>query len=218
MMTPFLQRPVLFAEFLILCVVVPGILIEFKLAPMMFFFLWAASLYAFIILRRHHGDTLSDLWKWRAVTWAAMKPILVRWVICCVLMYLFLLWYDPARMFYVIEHRPQIIPALLAGYPILSALPQEFLFCSFFFIRYAPFFSAGWPMVLASSITFAYAHVLYINPVAPVLGFIAGLIFATTYRKTGSLALVTIEHGLYGNALFLIGLGWYFYSGSVVLS
>ena len=70
-------------------------------------------------------------------------------------------------------------------------------------------------MVLASSVVFAYAHVLFINPVAPTLSFIAGLIFASTYMKTRSLALVSIEHGLYGNAMFIIGLGWYFYSGSM---
>ena len=70
-------------------------------------------------------------------------------------------------------------------------------------------------MVIASAIIFAYAHVLYINWVAPSLGIIAGLIFADTFRKHRSLALVTIEHGLYGNALFVIGLGWYFYSGAV---
>ena len=40
-------------------------------------------------------------------------------------------------------------------------------------------------------------------------------IFASTYSKTKSLALVTIEHGLYGISLFLIGLGWYFYGGAV---
>ena len=43
----------------------------------------------------------------------------------------------------------------------------------------------------------------------------AGLIFASTYAKSKSLALVTIEHGLYGNFLFFIGLGWYFYGGAI---
>jgi len=70
-------------------------------------------------------------------------------------------------------------------------------------------------MILASALVFAFAHVLYINWIAPLLSFIAGIIFATTYAKTKSLALVTIEHGLYGNALFLVGLGWYFYGGAV---
>lgn len=108
-----------------------------------------------------------------------------------------------------------MIPFLMVLYPLISALPQEFIFCSFFFRRYEPFFGKAKLMIIASAIIFAYAHVLYINPIAPTLSFIGGLIFAYDYAKHKSLALVTIEHGLYGNALFLIGLGWYFYSGSV---
>lgn len=70
-------------------------------------------------------------------------------------------------------------------------------------------------MVIASAIVFAFAHVLFVNWIAPVFGFIAGLIFAQTYAKTKSLSLVTIEHGLYGSGIFIIGLGYYFYSGAL---
>ena len=104
---------------------------------------------------------------------------------------------------------------LVTFYPVFSALPQEFIFCSFFFARYAPFFGTGRGMVLASAVIFAYAHVLYINPIAPVMSLLGGLIFAQTYWKSKSLALVTIEHSLYGISLFFSGLGWYFYSGNV---
>ena len=44
---------------------------------------------------------------------------------------------------------------------------------------------------------------------------IGGLLFANTYNKHRSLLLVSIEHGLYGNTLFFIGLGWYFWGGSL---
>lgn len=206
----------MFVEFLLLCLVVPGIIISNRWAPFMFAFLWGASLYGFLILRYYYWEGFKHLWKWDAVTWENMKVILGRWVVCCVIMVTFVLWYDPERFLYMVQHRPAFVPYLLIAYPVLSAFPQEFLFCSFFFRRYKPFFGAGVWMVIMSAIVFAYAHVLYINPVAPTLGLIAGLIFAATYLKTQSLALVTIEHGLYGNALFVIGLGWYFYSGSVV--
>ena len=63
----------------------------------------------------------------------------------------------------------------------------------------------------ASSIIFAYVHVLFINPVAPLLTIIAGYFFASTFAKHKSLALVTIEHALYGNMVFTLGLGWYFW-------
>ncbi len=56
---------------------------------------------------------------------------------------------------------------------------------------------------------------MFIDWVAPTLSLVAGYIFAKTYSETRSLALVTIEHGLYGNYLFLVGLGWYFHGGAV---
>lgn len=82
--------------------------------------------------------------------------------------------------------------------------------------RYKPFFKSRKARVWASAIVFAYAHVLFINPVAPVLSFIAGLIFASTFAKTKSLALVTIEHSMYGLVLFAVGLGWYFWGGALI--
>lgn len=206
----------LLIEFLLLCLALPTYIIVTKSAPFMFTFLWGAMAYCALIYRYRFFTTWRDLWKWDTVTWVNMKPILIRWVLACIGMTLFLYFYDASRMFYLVEHRPQFIMILFMLYPLLSALPQEFIFCSFFFNRYERYFKTGWPMIIASAVTFAYAHVLYINPVAPALSLIGGLIFAHTFYKHRSLALVTIEHGLYGNFLFLLGLGWYFYGGSVV--
>ena len=182
----------------------------------MFTFLWGAMAYCALIYRYNFFKGWRDLWKWDAVTWHNMKPILWRWVIACIGMTIFLYFYDADRMFFLLIERPQFIPVLMILYPLISALPQEFIFCSFFFNRYQRYFKTGWSMIIASAITFAYAHVLYINPVAPTLSLIGGIIFAHTFYKHRSLALVTIEHGLYGNFLFILGLGWYFYSGSVL--
>lgn len=203
-------------EFFILCILVPGYIIFTKSAPFMFAFLWGAALYCYIILRVVYHDHWNDLWKWRAVSWRTLKPILGRWLLACAGMTAFIYLYDPDRIFYLVNEKPFFILIFSALYPIISALPQEFIFCSFFFERYEKFFGKAYGMVIASAVTFAYAHVLYINMVAPSLSLIAGAVFALTYLKTRSLALVTIEHGLYGNYLFIVGLGWYFYGGSVV--
>lgn len=205
-------------EFFLLCIVLPSIIIIFRLAPFMFVFLWGACLFCFYIYRRHYFTNWRELWRWEAVTWVAMKPIIARWLLCSVGMIVFIYFYDPARMFGLVLERPHIIPFLLLMYPLLSALPQEFIFCSYFFKRFEPFFKTEQARVIASAIVFAYAHMLFINWVAPALSLIAGLIFARTYAQSNSLALVTIEHGLYGNSLFLVGLGWYFYGGAVAMS
>ena len=100
-------------------------------------------------------------------------------------------------------------------YPFFSALPQEFIFCKFFFARYKSFFGENTLMVAMSSLAFCLGHILFINWVAPVLGLVGGIIFAGTYKKTKSLLMVSIEHSLYGDTLFFIGLGWFFWGGSV---
>lgn len=210
------SRLILGLEFLLLCVVVPGIIITQHYAAFMLAFLWGACGYCAIVYRRKFFKGWKALWHWEAVNWANMKPILIRWALACVGMLVFTWFYDPEKLFNIWYRNPTFLAVLFALYPLLSALPQEFIFCSFFFKRYEPFFGQGWRMIIASAAVFAYAHVLYINPVAPTISFVGGLIFAHTFLKTKSLALITIEHGLYGNALFLIGLGYYFYSGAVV--
>lgn len=209
------NKILLAAEFFLLCVLFPSVIIFNQWGGYMFAFLWAATLYCIVIDKYNFFDGFKAMWRWDQVNWPTMRPLLIRFGICVVGMVLFTQWYAPDKLFYLSNHHPEIIPRLLILYPLLSALPQEYIFCRFFFARYKPFFGAGWGMVIMSAIVFAYAHVLFINPVAPTLGLIAGLIFAHTYWKTKSLALVTIEHGLYGNAIFVIGLGYYFYSGGI---
>ncbi len=212
------NRLFLALEFIALCAVLPSVIIYFRLAPYMFAFLWGAASYGLWILWRKMGEDRAawlELWGWDAVHWKNLRPILIRWVLCCAGMVLFTYLIDPDRLFQMFLAKPYFVLLLFVFYPIFSALPQEFIFCSFFFRRYAPFFQTDRAKIIASSITFAYAHVLFINWVAPLLSLIAGVIFAQTYAKSRSLALVTIEHGLYGNFLFMVGLGWYFFGGAV---
>ena len=191
-----MRRYLLSIEFILLCLCLPTVIIVFKLAPFMFVFLWSAAVYCYLVLRFQYHEHLKEIWKWSAVTWDNMKPLLIRWVFASIGMLGFIYFYDPDRTFIILLERPEIIPWLLVLYPVLSALPQEFIFCSFFFERYHRFFPTEKAKIVASALVFAYAHMLFINWVAPVLSLVAGLIFALTYSKTRSLALVTIEHGL----------------------
>jgi membrane protease YdiL (CAAX protease family) len=218
-------------EFFLLCVALPTLIWTMDLGRHMFGFLWGAAIYtSFIWLRiAYTGVVWSQLshkknkfwasfkeeWNWAAVTWDNMRPILVRWIIGTTIICAFTAWYAPDRLFIIPREMPQIIPFLVLAYPILSALPQEFIFCSFFMKRYGHLFRHDWLKILVSAIVFGYAHMLFINWVAPVFSFFGGLVFAYTYLKTRSLSLVTIEHSLYGNSIFLAGIGYYFYSGGI---
>lgn len=210
-----IARPYLFLEFLIVCLGIPTYIIVTASAPLMFSFLWAATVYGWMVLRFDQSQSLGDIWRWSEVNWRNLKTILLRWILSCAVLAAFTLWYAPERFLSLPRHSPEFIPGFLLFYSVFSALPQEFLFCVFFFRRYRPYFGDGRWMVVASALIFTYAHMLYLNPIAPTFSFFGGIIFALTYLKTRSLVLVTLEHSLYGMALFVVGLGRYFYSGAV---
>jgi membrane protease YdiL (CAAX protease family) len=111
--------------------------------------------------------------------------------------------------------RPEAWLVLLVIYPLLAAYPQEVVFRGFFFRRYRPLFRDPRVMILASGLSFGLAHVFYGNWVAPVVAGLGGILFGYRYLRSGSLVAVGLEHGLWGNLLYTLGLGWFFYSGSI---
>ena len=100
-------------------------------------------------------------------------------------------------------------------YPLLSVYPQEIIFRTFFFHRYHLLFPNDLSKIVVSGLCFGLAHLFFANWIAPVLSTLGGLIFARTYARSYSTIVVSLEHGLWGNILFTIGLGWYFYAGSI---
>lgn len=100
---------------------------------------------------------------------------------------------------------------LLVLYPVLSALPQEFIYRTYFFHRYDSLFTVKYGTIIVSALAFAFLHVVYDNWWAVGLSFIGGLLFAITYTRTKSLFWVTVEHVLYGWLIFTLGFGNYFY-------
>jgi membrane protease YdiL (CAAX protease family) len=98
-------------------------------------------------------------------------------------------------------------------YP-LSAWAQEIVFRTFFFHRYGPLFATARRRILASGLIFGWAHVVVNDLAAIPLATIAGLLFASTYERSRSTLLVSIEHALYGDVVFTVGLGSLFYSSA----
>ena len=98
-------------------------------------------------------------------------------------------------------------------YPVLSVWPQEMVYRTFIFRRYQPFFDKiSFPILSAAA--FGFVHILFLNPVAILLTAGGGYMFARTYEKSRSLALVCFEHALYGCLIFTIGLGRFFFLGT----
>lgn len=104
---------------------------------------------------------------------------------------------------------------IMVFYPLIGATLQETIFRGFFFHRYGGLFPNRWVLLVVNAVSFALFHLIYWNAVALALSFVGGLLFAWRYLRTGSLLAVAIEHGLWGDLLFTIGIGRFIFSGDI---
>lgn len=123
--------------------------------------------------------------------------------------------FDGDALFSLVRERPHIWAIIMVGYPLLSVYPQEMIFRTFMFHRYGGVFRTRAAMIAASAAAFGYAHIVLGNALAVALSLVGGFLFAYTYDRTRSTLLCAIEHALYGCFIFTIGLGTYFYHGSM---
>jgi len=103
--------------------------------------------------------------------------------------------------------KPVLWAALMLLYPVLSVYPQGIVFRAFVFERYRDVFGSGAGLVLASAAAFAYVHIVFHNRLALILTGLGGILFGMRYLQTGSLLITSVEHSLYGCAIFTIGMG-----------
>jgi membrane protease YdiL (CAAX protease family) len=95
-------------------------------------------------------------------------------------------------------------------YPLLSALPQEYVYRRFFFARYQSLLGNRLLEVL-NIILFGGLHLIYGNWEAVVLATAGGVLFTRNYKKNDSLLAVSVEHALFGMWIFTVGLGRFFF-------
>jgi membrane protease YdiL (CAAX protease family) len=107
--------------------------------------------------------------------------------------------------------RPVVWAIVMVLYPI-SAWAQEIAYRPFFFHRYGALFRRPAARVAASGLLFGWGHIAVNNLLAIVLASAAGVLFAWTYERSRSTLLVTLEHALYGDFVFSVGLGSLFYT------
>lgn len=139
------------------------------------------------------------------------KPFVVRVALCSALLFLFCWVLYPEYLFSFIKRSPKFWVVVFFFYPVVSAWPQELIYRAFMFQRYQKVFNRPKIMICASAAAFSFLHIIYINPVALTLTFIGGLIFAWDYHKTGHLGPSFVEHAIYGNLVFTLGLGMFFF-------
>ncbi|MFV0359167.1 CPBP family intramembrane glutamic endopeptidase [Tropicimonas sp.] len=128
------------------------------------------------------------------------------------------LWlFRPGALFQIARQRPDMMLMILVLYPLISALPQEIVYRALFFRRYQPVLprTPGAAIVLNAAL-FSLAHLMYWSWLVLAMTFVGGLAFAWAYEIRRSFPMAVLMHALAGDAIFLAGLGVYFYSGNVV--
>ncbi len=123
--------------------------------------------------------------------------------------------FAPERFLELPQANPRLWLMIMALYPLFSVYPQEVIFRTFFFQRYAPLFRTPWTMIIASGLLFAFAHILFRNWIAVAMCIPGGIFFAHTYHKSNSTLAAWIDHTLFGCLVFTIGLGSYFFTGAI---
>ncbi|HTP68446.1 MAG TPA: CPBP family intramembrane glutamic endopeptidase [Dongiaceae bacterium] len=190
------------------------LLIKYRLIPNFPIpYLVATGVVIFFLLR-HDGSFDSS----RLFAWGNYRPflrgILVRDVICLALLGLAVRLFAPELLFSLIKQRPWLWALIMVLYPLLSVYPQELLYRAFFFHRYQPLFGSGWTLLLACGLAFGFVHIIFGNWLSVVLCIVGGFLFSYTYQQSGSLLLTCLDHSIFGNFIFTIGLGQFFYHGT----
>lgn len=214
MLKASMSRSLLFLELLILFVALP---LAYRFSPVRvpaLPLLWLVTGYAFWQLLRDPHFERTRLWN--AASFAPhAATILIIFAIVAALLWLGVHRFAPALEWSFVRSSPVFWAIVMVAYPVLSVYPQGILYRAFFFERYAVLFPGKWPMIVASAAAFAFLHIIFRNSLAVALTFAGGMLFAARYAETNSLFTSSFEHALYGCWIFTIGLGQYFYHGTI---
>ncbi|MBE0663589.1 MAG: CPBP family intramembrane metalloprotease [Bacteroidales bacterium] len=197
---------------------VSELIVLFIGVPLLFYFDWIpgpksiplllAFVYCLAVLLL---DKNFDRKKLGANRFRGFRCIMVRFFFTAALLTVYLLIFEPQNLFVIPKEKPWLWVAIMVFYPLWSALPQELIFRVFYFHRYQQIIPNKKLLLFLNAFLFAFMHIIFNNWIALFGGFIVGIFWAQTYLRNQSLLTVSIEHAIYGNFIYTIGLGHYFY-------
>jgi len=185
--------------------VILGIVPKIAVMPL----LWLGMIYALFMLRS--GGNGRMLWH---IDRGPLRHILLRFALLGSILGVTVRILFPELLFAFPRAYPGFWFAVMLLYPLLSALAQEIVFRAFFAYRFEDVIVNRRLFLVSNALLFSYIHGVFGNPVAVVLSFLGSLLFMSTYLETRSLSMSTLEHALYGNLIFTLGIGTFFYHGS----
>lgn len=173
--------------------------------------LWSFAAFALFYLHRDPAFSWRRLWQGQGWAKPQRDQAVTRFLFIVPALVLFTFYYAPDRLFSFPILMPWRWALVMLLYPVLSVLPQSIVFRVFFFARYEKYFSSTAMLIVVNALCFGMAHSMYGNWIAPVFAGLAGGLLATSYSQHRSLKWALIEHALYGNLVFTIGIGRFFF-------
>lgn len=138
---------------------------------------------------------------------SVLKSIGLRFIVIAISTTLFIYFQDSASLFSVMLNKTSLWLKFNLIYVLVSVIPQELIYRTFFVKRYQKLFKNEFLFVLINAALFSFAHIWFQSWVVLGFTFIGGIFFIKTYLKTKSLWLVLLEHSLYGIWLYTVGYG-----------
>lgn len=196
----------LWTEFISVFIFFPLVIFCFReqLAPFAVPIIIGVALYSFIVLLKA-GVIKKQIQKMREHSYDDYHPMLLFFGIASILILSLGLMFGFLPNEDLLENNGLYLILVVILYPVLSVIPQELVFRTFFFHRYRPLFSSISSCAMVSGLCFGYAHIIYGNWIAVVLASIGGFLFSYRYMQTKATNIVVLEHSLWGIFVFTIG-------------
>lgn len=163
--------------------------------------------------------TLDRSFSWRktlgtGIRWRDLASILVVLAVAGPALVLFAMEDVPQRFLAFPRYAQEIWITVMILYPVVSVTTQEIMYRVFFFHRYQPLIGNDpQSMIALNAVLFAFSHIVFQNVTTLIISLLGGLLFAWRYHSSRSFWAVVVEHAIYGNLIFTVGLGRYFYTG-----
>ena len=177
--------------------------------------LWVGAVVASVWLCHKRGWTLKKFFGFENVSAKDFFRLALRVAIGAAVLGGVLFFLRPTALFGLPVKRPIFWLVLMVAYPLLSVVPQGVVYRALFFERYAPLFGKFASVVAV--VVFSLGHIVFNNLPALLLTLVGGALFVWQYRKTHSLALVNLEHAIFGDLAFTLGWGVFLHAGTLQL-
>src|SRR5215469_10707833 len=138
--------------------------------------LFVAAWVCLAVLWRDPTFQRDQLWR-REQLWTWLRGPLALALGVCTLLAVGLYLLEPRLLFDLPRNSPWRWLLVMVLYPVLSVVPQELVFRTFFFHRYGRLFGGPWVVTAASAVAFSGAHIVLMNELAVLPTVLGGWLF-----------------------------------------